>query len=237
MGRFSAIGFDADDTLWHNETLYSMTQAKFRALLSDYHEPEWIDRKLYETEMRNLRRFGYGIKSFALSMIETAIELTEGRVTGREIQQIIDAAKEMQSAPVEVLPCVPETLADLAKAHPLLLITKGDLFDQESKLARSGLSGYFVAVEVLSEKNEAAYKRVLEANNILPEQFVMVGNSVRSDILPVRALGAEAIHIPYPDTWEHEHVAQDAIDCSFHRLDSICELVPFLERLDEERQI
>ena len=113
--NLSAIGFDADDTLWHNETLYTMTQAKFRDLLSGYHDAEWIDRKLYETEMANLHRFGYGIKAFALSMIETAIELTEGRISGREVQQIIDAAKEMQASPVEPLPCVPETLAALSR--------------------------------------------------------------------------------------------------------------------------
>lgn len=235
IARISTIGFDADDTLWHNETLYTMTQAEFRTLLTDYHDPEWIDRKLFETEMRNLHRFGYGIKSFTLSMIETAIELTEGRVTGREIQQIIDAAKEMQSAPVEVLPCVAETLARLGERYPLFLITKGDLFDQKSKLARSGLSEYFAAVEVFSEKNESAYMRVLDAHGIRPEQFLMVGNSIRSDILPVKALGAEAVHIPYFTTWEHEQVDQDAIDVSFHHLGSMCELAALLERLDGGR--
>jgi putative hydrolase of the HAD superfamily len=235
MARLTAIGFDADDTLWHNETLYTMTQAKLCDLLSDYHDPDWIDRRLYETEMRNLHRFGYGIKSFALSMIETAIELTEGRVAGRDIQQIIDAAKEMQSAPVELLPCVKETLAQLSERYPLILITKGDLFDQESKLARSGLSEYFAAVEILSEKNEAAYSRVLDAHGIQPEQFLMVGNSVRSDILPVKALGAEAIYIPYTITWEHEQVAQDAVGHTFQQLESMCELARYLEQQNGER--
>ena len=230
--RLAAIGFDADDTLWHNETLYTMTQAEFRALLADYHEPEWIDRKLFETEMRNLHRFGYGIKSFALSMIETAIELTEGRISGREIQRIIDAAKQMQSAPVEALPCVPDTLARLNGRYPLMLITKGDLFDQESKLARSGLSEYFTAMEVLSEKDEAAYLRVLDAHGIRPDRFLMVGNSIRSDILPVKSLGAEAVYIPYATTWEHEQVDQDAIDVAYHQLASMCELVPLVEQLD-----
>ena len=229
--QLSAIGFDADDTLWHNETLYTMTQAKFRDLLSAYHDPDWIDQKLYETEMANLHRFGYGIKSFALSMIETAIELTEGRVTGREVQQIIDAAKEMQSSPVEPLPCVPETLATLGERYPLILITKGDLFDQESKLARSGLSDYFAAVEVLSEKDEAAYRRVLDAHTIAPHSFLMVGNSVRSDILPVLALGSDAIHIPYETTWAHEQVDHEALDQPFAQLSSMCELIPHLDRM------
>lgn len=229
---FTTIGFDADDTLWHNETLYTMTQARFRDLLSGYHDTEWIDRKLYETEMANLHRFGYGIKSFTLSMIETAIALTEGRVTGHEVQQIIDAAKEMQSSPVEPLPCVPETLAYLSGRYPLILITKGDLFDQESKLARSGLSGYFDAVEILTEKDEDAYRRILDAHGIPPERFLMVGNSVRSDILPVKALGAEAVYIPYETTWEHELVADDRIEHSFARLDSMCDLAPYLEQLE-----
>lgn len=228
--QITTIGFDADDTLWHNETLYTLTQAKFRELLSDYHEPEWIDRKLYETEVANLHRFGYGIKSFALSMIETAIELTEGRVTGREVQQIIDAAKEMQASPVDPLPCVPETLSYLSARYALILITKGDLFDQESKLARSGLAEHFSAVEVLSEKDEDAYRRILDAHAIPPERFLMVGNSIRSDILPVVALGAEAVHIPYFTTWAHEEVAEESIERPYARLESMCELVPYLER-------
>ena len=226
---FSTIGFDADDTLWHNETLYSMTQAKFREILSDYHDPDWVDRKLFETEMANLHRFGYGIKSFALSMIETAIELTEGRITGAQVQQIIDAAKEMQASPVEPLPGVPETLAQLSGRYPMILITKGDLFDQEGKLARSGLAGYFDAVEVLTEKDEAAYRRVLETHNIDPHSFLMVGNSVRSDILPVLTLGAAAIHIPYQITWDHEQVDEDDVDHRFVQLDSMRELIPYLE--------
>ena len=232
--QYTTIGFDADDTLWHNETLYTMTQAKFRDLLTDYHEPEWIDRRLYETEIANLHRFGYGIKSFTLSMIETAIELTEGRVTGYEIQQIIDAAKEMLASPVELLPCVPETLAHLSKEYPLILITKGDLFDQEAKLARSGLSEFFTDVEILSEKNEPAYTQVLARHGIRPEQFLMIGNSVRSDILPIKALGGEAIHIPYSTTWAHEQVAWEAIEHEFPQLESMCELVSFLEQQDGE---
>lgn len=234
MTRFTNIAFDADDTLWHNETLYTMTQAKFRELLSDYHDAEWIDRRLYETEMANLHRFGYGIKSFALSMIETAIELTEGRVTGREVQRIIDAAKEMQASPVELLPCVEETLTQLGERYPLMLITKGDLFDQEAKLARSGLSEYFEIVEIVSEKDEDAYRRVLDRHEIKPCHFLMVGNSVRSDIVPVKSLGAEAVHVPYFTTWAHEQVPLEAVGASFVQLESMCELVPYLDRLEIE---
>ena len=230
LNHFTTIGFDADDTLWHNETLYTMTEAKFREMLAGYHEPEWISRRLYETEVANLRRFGYGIKSFALSMIEAAIELTEGRVSGLEVKQIIDAAKEMQASPVELLPCVSETLAQLSQAYPLLLITKGDLFDQEAKLVRSGLSAYFNAVEVVTEKDECTYQRVLEKHSIDPGDFLMVGNSVRSDIMPIKALGGEAVHIPYATTWAHEVVTQASIRHEFIQLKSMCGLTELLEQ-------
>lgn len=231
MTPITAIGFDADDTLWHNESLYHMTQEKYRALLSPYHEAEWIDRKLYETEMRNLQRFGYGIKGFTLSMIETAIELTDGRVPAAEIQQIINYAKEMMAAPVELLPCVRETLALLRSRFRLLLITKGDLFDQETKLARSGLADIFDAVEVLSEKHSVAYQTVLTKHAVNPSQFLMVGNSVRSDILPALALGAQAVHIPYHITWEHEQAEPHEDAPGLYELDSMCELVALVDRL------
>lgn len=224
------IGFDADDTLWHNETLYTMTAARFREMLSGYHDDDWIDKRLYETEIANLHRFGYGIKSFALSMIETAVELTEGRVTGSEVQQIIDAAKEMQASPVELLPCVPETLEQLSRQYPLMLITKGDLFDQEAKLARSGLSEFFSYVEVVSEKDEETYSRVLAKYDIDPKRFLMVGNSVRSDILPLKAIGADAVHIPYATTWAHEMVDRESINHTFASLESMCDLPLYLER-------
>src|SRR5687768_3259022 len=146
MPRFDVVALDADDTLWHNETLFTATQTHFRELLARYHDPEWIDRRLYETETRNLSHFGYGVKGFTLSMIETAIELTEGRVTGAEVQRIVDLGREMLRAPVDLLDGVAETVAALADAYRLVLVTKGDLFDQESKLARSGLGDAFSAV-------------------------------------------------------------------------------------------
>jgi len=153
MSRFEIIAFDADDTLWHNERLYLNAQARFKELLAQYHSPEWIDERLYKAEMRNLPHFGYGIKAFALSMIETAVELTEGRISGRDIQTIIDAAKEMLAAEVELLEHVAETIARLASAYSLMVITKGDLRDQEAKIARSGLATYFRYIEIVSDKN------------------------------------------------------------------------------------
>jgi putative hydrolase of the HAD superfamily len=156
--------------------------------------------------MRNLGHFGYGIKSFVLSMIETAIELTEGRVTGPEIQAIVDLGRGMLAHPVELLPWVERALTALQGHYRLMIITKGDLLDQEAKLARSGLDAFFPTVEVVSEKDEAAYRAILGRHQIQPSEFLMVGNSLKSDILPVVALGARAVHVPYETTWAHEHV-------------------------------
>lgn len=204
MPHFALIAFDADDTLWHNERLYADTQARFKELLAQYHSPEWIDARLYEAEMRNLPHFGYGIKAFALSMIETAVELTEGRIAGRDIQVIIDSAKAMLAAEVELLEHVADTLAQLASTYPLMVVTKGDLRDQEAKIARSGLAGHFRFVEIVSDKNPETYRGLLQRHAIPPERFLMVGNSLRSDILPVLALGASAVYIPHALTWAHE---------------------------------
>ena len=204
------IAFDADDTLWHNETLFSMTQEKFVRLLANYHSTEWIEQRLYATELRNLQYFGYGIKGFTLSMIETAIELTDGQIQGREIQIIIDAAREMLQTPVQLLEHVREVISRLAAVYPLMLITKGDLFDQETKIAQSGLADYFTHIEILREKSEATYQTLFKKYQIDPQRFMMVGNSLKSDILPVLALGGRAVYIPYHITWMHETVATDA---------------------------
>lgn len=200
------IAFDADDTLWHNEAYYRDAEATFRRMLAAYHDETWIQERLFATEMRNLGHFGYGIKSFVLSMIETAIELTEGRITGREIQTILDLGREMLAHPVDLLPQVRGCLEALQERYRLMVITKGDLLDQEAKLARSGLDAFFSAVEVVTEKDESVYRAILARHAIAPGEFLMVGNSLRSDILPVVALGARAVHVPYATTWIHEHV-------------------------------
>ncbi len=204
MTRFDIIAFDADDTLWHNERLYANAQARFRELLSQYHSLEWINEKLYQTEMRNMQHFGYGIKAFALSMIETAVELTEGRISGSEIKIIVDTAKAMMIADVELLEHVAETVAALADHYPLMVITKGDLLDQESKIARSGLAQYFRFVEIVSDKHRESYAALLQRHALAPERFLMVGNSLRSDILPVLELGGSAVYVPHHLTWAHE---------------------------------
>ncbi len=198
------IAFDANDTLWHNETLYSLTQAKFAQLLTPYRAHADIDQALLRTETRNLQYFGYGIKGFTLSMIETAIELTDGSIQGRDIQQIIEFARAMSTAPVELLEHVEETVKELSNSHRLMIITKGDLFDQESKVAESGLADYFSQVEVLNDKTTQSYQACLDKHRIAPQNFLMVGNSLKSDVQPVLALGGLAVYIPYKTTWAHE---------------------------------
>jgi putative hydrolase of the HAD superfamily len=202
------IAFDADDTLWHNETLYASAQQRLAEILSPYHGGDGVAQALFETEMANLPLFGYGLKSFALSMVETAIRLSQGQIGGRDIQQIVDLAKEMKRTPPHLLDHVAEVIPLLSAACPLMLITKGDLLDQEEKLARSGLAAHFRHVEIVSDKTGAIYAAILDRYQIDPGRFLMVGNSLRSDILPVVALGGQAVYIPYQVTWAHEVVAQ-----------------------------
>src|SRR5947209_262837 len=197
------IAFDGDDTLWHNESIFSVTQERFRSLMRPY-QSDGLDERLFAIETRNLRLFGYGVKGFILSMIETAIEVSNGCIPGKEIQHIIDAGKAMLDHPVEPLEGVRETIETLRSHYRLMVITKGDLFDQESKLARSGLADLFWRVEIVSEKDEQTYRRILHDAEINADEFMMVGNSIRSDILPVVALGARAVHVPYRLTWAHE---------------------------------
>ena len=233
MSRFQVVAFDADDTLWHNERLYAGTQGKYRDLLALYHSPEWIDERLYRTEMRNLRHFGYGIKAFALSMIETAVDLTEGRISARDIQTIIDWAKEMLAADVELLEHAAETVAGLADAYSLMLITKGDLRDQETKIARSGLAGHFRHVEIVSDKSRAGYEALLRRHAIAPERFLMVGNSLRSDILPVLELGGSAVYVPHRLTWAHEVAeAPPAGQPGYYEIEHLGRLPGLLEELE-----
>ncbi|HKY61154.1 MAG TPA: HAD family hydrolase [Gemmatimonadota bacterium] len=203
------IALDADDTLWRNEDLYRDTQAEFRALLALYHEPDWIDARLYEAEMRNLPHFGYGIKAFVLSMVETAVELTEGRITGAEVQRVVELGRAMIQAPVQLLDGVQETVASLAERHSLIVVTKGDLLEQESKVERSGLREHFRGVEIVSRKDRSTYEAIARRRGVAPEEFIMVGNSLRSDVLPVVAMGGLGVHIPYHTTWAHEEVDEE----------------------------
>ncbi|WCN09367.1 HAD family hydrolase [Marinomonas mediterranea] len=206
MTTITTVAFDADDTLWRNEELFTHAQQRFFDLLSPYHDQDYIKGHLERVQIENISHFGYGIKGFTLSMIETSIGLTEGRITGYEIHQIIQLAKEMVQAPVEILNGVQAALDLLKGRVQLMIITKGDLLDQEGKVARSKLAKHFDFIEVVSEKNVQTYSELLKRYQIVPSEFLMIGNSVKSDILPVLDLGANAIHVPYHSTWVHEQV-------------------------------
>ena len=232
------VAFDGDDTLWHNETHFNFTQAALRDLLRGHVPNADVDAHLFEIEMRNLSLYGYGIKSFTLSMIETAIEITDGTIPASDLQMILEWGKRMLREPTELLEGVRETLLGMSDRHELLLITKGDLFDQESKLARSGLAERFAGVEILSDKNVDSYRRVLSRRGIDPGEFVMVGNSLRSDVVPVVELGARAVHIPYHLTWNHEHVDEESLPAQgWHRIQSLRELSRLLISLESERLV
>ena len=207
-----------------------LTHERFRALVAPYGDDEGLDDLLFATEMANLALFGYGVKAFTLSMIETAIELSGGRIPGTEIQRIIDAGKDMLSHPVDLLEGVEATLDALHGQYRMMVITKGDLFDQESKVARSGLAERFWRVAIVAEKDPPTYRRVLDAHGIDPAGFVMVGNSVPSDILPVVEIGARAVHVPHELTWAHE--AGEAVQSPrVWNLDRLTDLPALLERL------
>ena len=223
------IAFDADDTLWVNEPNYVDVKQKLCELLAHHIDQETLTQKFYDAQIRNLHVFGYGAKSFMLSMIETAIELTDGAITGNEIQQIIDIGRRLLDFPIDVLDDVRDVLEALSKRFDLMVLTKGDLFDQESKIARSGLGHYFKYVEIVSEKNEQAYQRVLQRYRVQPADFTMIGNSLKSDILPVVHIGGRAIHIPFEITWAHEQVSEEQLTGkSFTTLTNVRELLDLL---------
>ncbi|WP_333895789.1 HAD family hydrolase, partial [Brevundimonas aurantiaca] len=191
----TTVGLDADDTLWHNETIFRLTHARFVDLLDDHGDAATIEARLAETEQRNLRLYGYGVKGFTLSMIETAMELCDGGAPPEVVREILAAGREMLAHPVETLPGVDEVVAELAENYRLVLITKGDLLDQERKLAASGLGDRFAAVEIVSEKDRATYERVFTRHGTGPAEAVMAGNSMKSDVLPAIAAGAFGVHI------------------------------------------
>ena len=200
----TTVGFDADDTLWESEAFFAVTEQRFRALLAPWCASADVAESLLETERANLSHFGYGVKGFTLSMIESAIELTEGAIPSNALAEIIGWGREMMQHPVEVIDGVVEVLEALAPTFRLVLITKGDLFHQESKVAESGLADRFEAIEILTEKDEASYQRVLDRLEVASGEFAMVGNSVRSDIEPIVAIGGHGIHVPHTITWAVE---------------------------------
>lgn len=202
----SVIGFDADDTLWQNEQYYKLTESHFRSLLADYAEGDHVSDRLLEAEKRNLAHYGFGIKGFTLSMIETALEITEGRAPSSVISEILAIGRDLLSHPVECLPHARDALDALAGKYFLVLITKGDLFDQERKLAQSGLGDYFDAVEIVSDKTATTYRRIFGKHGEGPERSMMIGNSLKSDVVPAIAAGAWGVFVPHELTWVLEHV-------------------------------
>lgn len=230
----TVVGFDADDTLWHNERGFQEVQRRFHDLCAQFAEPHTTEEALLAAERRNLALYGYGVKGFLLSMIETAIEVSDGAVPGRTIGELLELGKQLLAHPVELLPHVDTTVRALA-ADPglrLVLITKGDLFHQETKVAASGLAECFAAVEVVAEKDEATYRRIFARHGIDPAAFVMVGNSLKSDILPVLDLGGRGVHVPYEITWAMEH----AIAADHHDFVSIADLSELPAVLDAWRR-
>ena len=206
--NIKVIGFDADDTLWVNETFFREAELEFARLLSPFETANKIDQELFKKEMDNLDLYGYGVKAFVLSMVESAIEISNGSVSNKTLGKILNIGKSMINQPVELLDGVEEVLKKVSKKYRLILATKGDLLDQERKLEKSGLTDYFHHIEVLSDKKEANYSKLLNHLDINPSEFLMIGNSLKSDILPLVNIKAHAIHVPFHTTWAHEQVTE-----------------------------
>ncbi|MEZ4811357.1 MAG: HAD hydrolase-like protein [Allomuricauda sp.] len=226
--NIKVIGFDADDTLWVNETYFRETEELFAELLEEYETKNKVDQELFKMEMKNLEIYGYGIKGFVLSMIESALDLSNNKISQETILKILNLGKKMISHPVELLDGVEEVLAKLVDKYRLIVLTKGDLLDQERKLEKSGLSKYFHHVEVLSDKKESNYSNLLEHLDISVDEFLMVGNSLKSDVLPILNIGAKAVHVPFHTTWAHEMVADDEQVNNHLKLNSLKDILKYL---------
>lgn len=229
--KITTIGFDADDTLWQNESFFRLTQDRFTALLADYADPDHLHDRLLEAERRNLGHYGFGVKGFTLSMIETAIEVTEGRVPAAVIADLIAAGREMLEHPIELLPHARTAVQALAQTHRVLLITKGDLLDQERKLAQSGLGYLFHGVEIVSNKTPAIYATLFSRHGHGPDRALMVGNSLKSDVLPVIAAGGFGVHVPHGLTWALEQADPPTGHPRFAALDHLGHLPDLVSNL------
>ncbi len=228
----TTIGFDADDTLWQNEQFYRLTEERFAALLADHADPSALTERLLDAQKRNLQLYGFGIKGFTLSMIETAIGVTDGKVPASVIEKILAAGRDMLGHPIETLPNVRETLERLAGSYRMVLITKGDLFDQERKLAQSGLGELFDAVEIVSDKQAVTYKRIFERHGDGAERAMMVGNSLKSDVVPAIEAGGWGVYVPHDLTWAFEHVEAPVDAPRFRQIEHLGELPDLLAGLD-----
>ncbi|NND63721.1 MAG: HAD family hydrolase [Flavobacteriaceae bacterium] len=228
LSKIKAIAFDADDTLWVNETLFRNAELEFCELMKEYLPAEECNQLLFEMEMKNLPLYGYGIKPFTLSLIEAAINFSEGKIPIEAIQILIERGKKMLQEPIELLDGIEHTLAELSKKYRLVMATKGDLLDQERKLIKSGLEPYFHHIEIVSDKTEKQYQKLVNHLDVGVEEFLMVGNSVKSDILPVLNIGSHAFHIPFHTTWIHEMVTEPVDHPNFRLLSTSTEMLELL---------
>ncbi|SFG84811.1 HAD family hydrolase [Sulfitobacter dubius] len=230
-GALTTIGFDADDTLWHNKRYFALSHDRFAALLAEHSERDHLMTRLLEAERRNLPHYGYGIKGFTLSMIETAIEVTEGKVPAEVINDLLAAGREMLAHPIELLPHVEEVLQSLQGRYRLIVVTKGDLLDQERKLAQSGLRDLFDAVEIVSYKTEAAYRRIFKHHGEGAAQGLMVGNSLASDVRPMLDAGGWGVYVPHDLTWAMEHAEPPTNSPRFAEIEDLSGLSETLDRI------
>ncbi|MBT4918450.1 MAG: HAD family hydrolase [Flavobacteriaceae bacterium] len=226
--NIKVIAFDADDTLWVNEPFFRDAENEFCKLLKNYISKEDCKQLLFEVEIKNLPLYGYGIKPFTLSLIEAAIALSKNRIPLETVSKIIELGKEMLSKPIKLIDGIEETLIKLSSKYRLVMATKGDLLDQERKLKKSGLENYFHHIEVMSDKQPDNYQKLLQHLDITSNQFLMIGNSLKSDVLPVLEIGAYAIHIPFHITWEHEMVTKKVSHHQFNKIASASELLELL---------
>ena len=231
MARLTTIGFDADDTLWHNETVFRLTEERFAALLADHSAPQDLSERLHAAEIRNLGRYGFGVKGFVLSMIETALDVTGDRVPGPVIRALIEAGQEMLAHPVELLPHARAAVRAATEGHRVILITKGDLLDQERKLAASGLGDLFHGVEIVSDKTPEVYARVFARHGTGAAEALMVGNSLRSDVLPAIEAGGWGVWVPHDLTWTYERAAPPETRARYRELPHLGRLPDLLARI------
>lgn len=227
--KVSTIAFDADDTLWQNEAFFQLTQTRFAELLADFTDPDHLSDRLLAAERRNVGRYGFGVKGFTLSMIETAIEVTDARVSAHVIQQLIHAGQDMLAHPIHLLDHAAEVVRTLARTHHILLITKGDLLDQERKLAQSGLGDLFDGVHVVSDKTAATYALAFDD----PQSAVMVGNSLKSDVIPALEAGAWGIHVPHDLTWAYEHAEPPVSHTRFRKIADLSALPALIAEIEQ----
>lgn len=228
MKNIKVIAFDADDTLWINEPYFQETEKKFCQMLQDYLPQHSVSQELFRTEIANLSLYGYGVKGYMLSMIETILNISGGTANLHLVKKAIDLGQELLQKPIELLPGVHETLTSLKSRFRLVVATKGDLLDQERKLKKSGLESYFHHIEIMSDKKASDYQKLLKHLDCVPENFLMVGNSIKSDVLPVLELNGYAAHIPYHVTWMHEHYEHTLQHTNFLELSRITEVLDYL---------